>query len=146
MTGSWIQHEGGKWELKSALFSFVQLNNAHNGTRLGQALFKIVKRLRIGHKVSLPIFVVLCRVDTVSARRMIQIGWITCDNASNNNTMLDEFAKHILEKYKTVFDPKAQRIRYVSRLTQCCGCCHVCCQQVSRTYHQSCNTSCNNVV
>jgi hypothetical protein len=32
-----------KWELKSALIGFMQLNNAHNGEQLGQALFKIVK-------------------------------------------------------------------------------------------------------
>jgi hypothetical protein len=51
VTGSWIEEEGGKWELKSALFGFVQLNNAHNGMRLGQALFKIISRIRIGHKV-----------------------------------------------------------------------------------------------
>ena len=41
-----------KWELKSALIGFTQLNNAHNGEWLGQALFKIVKRVGIEHKVS----------------------------------------------------------------------------------------------
>jgi hypothetical protein len=125
VTGSWIEHEGGKWELKMALFGFVQLNNAHNGKRLGQALFKIIKRLRIGHKVTHPILVVLCHIDTGPVCCMIQIGWITCDNASNNSTMLDEFAKQILERNGKVFDPISQRIRYVSRLTQCCGRCHV---------------------
>jgi hypothetical protein len=44
--------EGGKWGLKSGLFGFLHLNNAHNGVHLGQALYKVVSRLRIGHKVS----------------------------------------------------------------------------------------------
>jgi hypothetical protein len=53
VTGSWIEEEsGGKWVLKSGLFGFTQLNDAHNGMRLGQALFKIISRIRIGNKVS----------------------------------------------------------------------------------------------
>ena len=41
-----------KWELRSALIGFTQLNNAHNGEHLGQALFKIIKRVGIEKKVS----------------------------------------------------------------------------------------------
>jgi hypothetical protein len=41
-----------KWELESALIGFTKLNNSHNGIRLGHALFKIVKRVRIENKVS----------------------------------------------------------------------------------------------
>ena len=50
-----------KWELKSALIGFMQLNNAHNGEWLGQAPFKIVKHVRIEHKVSVsfPIMLIL---------------------------------------------------------------------------------------
>ncbi|KAF8233428.1 hypothetical protein L208DRAFT_1266745, partial [Tricholoma matsutake] len=40
--GSWIEEEDGKWQLQTVLLGFTQLNNAHNGTWLGQALFKIV--------------------------------------------------------------------------------------------------------
>lgn len=39
------------WEFWSALFGFTKLNNVHNGKRLGGALFKIVERLGIAHKV-----------------------------------------------------------------------------------------------
>jgi len=42
-----------KWELKSAIIGFTRLNNAHNGVRLGQALFKIIKRVGLEYKVSL---------------------------------------------------------------------------------------------
>jgi hypothetical protein len=51
VTGSWIQEDGGKWQIQTALLGFTQLNNAHNGMRLGQALFKIVSRVGIIHKV-----------------------------------------------------------------------------------------------
>ena len=53
VTGSWVEEENGKWQIQSALLGFTQLNNAHNGTRLGQALFKVISRLHIGHKVSI---------------------------------------------------------------------------------------------
>jgi hypothetical protein len=51
VTASWIEEENRKWQVQTALLGFMQLNNAHNGTRLGQALFKIVSQPRIGHKV-----------------------------------------------------------------------------------------------
>jgi hypothetical protein len=51
VTGSWVEETNGRWELQTAILGFTQLNNAHNGERLGQALFKIVSRLGIAHKV-----------------------------------------------------------------------------------------------
>ena len=39
------------WTIESALLGFVHLNNAHNSTRLGQALFKVIKQLDVMHKV-----------------------------------------------------------------------------------------------
>ena len=51
VTGSWIESTDGKWELQMALLGFIQLNSAHNGIRLGQALFKVVLWAGIAHKV-----------------------------------------------------------------------------------------------
>jgi hypothetical protein len=49
----WIEElTPAKWELKSVLIGFTLLNNAHNSVQLGQALFKITKRMGIEHKVS----------------------------------------------------------------------------------------------
>ena len=50
--GSWIEEVNARWELRTALLGFTQLNNAHNGMQLGQSLFKIVDRLGIAHRVS----------------------------------------------------------------------------------------------
>ena len=38
--------------MEQALLGFVQMNMAHNGMRLGQALFKVCNRLWIVDKVS----------------------------------------------------------------------------------------------
>ena len=52
VTGHWIEETMPTlWELKSGLLGFTQLNNAHNGERLGQALFKTIKRVGIEKKV-----------------------------------------------------------------------------------------------
>jgi hypothetical protein len=49
----WIREStDSQWELKSVLIGFTKLNNAHNGVRLGQALFKVIKRVGIENKVS----------------------------------------------------------------------------------------------
>jgi hypothetical protein len=56
VTAHWINVIGeprlGKWELQSALIGFTRINNAHNDERLGQALFKIIRRVGIEQKVS----------------------------------------------------------------------------------------------
>jgi hypothetical protein len=52
VTAHWIEEPTpSKWELKSALIGFTLINNAHNGERLGQALFKVIKRVAIMDKV-----------------------------------------------------------------------------------------------
>ncbi|KIK91763.1 hypothetical protein PAXRUDRAFT_148775, partial [Paxillus rubicundulus Ve08.2h10] len=53
VTGHCIEEsKPGSWELECVVLSFTQMNSAHNGPRLGQALFKICDRLGIAHKVS----------------------------------------------------------------------------------------------
>lgn len=40
-----------------------------------------------------------------------QIGYITCDNAANNDTMMEHFAVHIEAHTKKTFDHKKRRLR-----------------------------------
>ena len=83
------------------------MNTAHNGQRLGQALFKICMRLDIVDKVCiLDISPYVIIIDC-----LLQIGHITCDNASNNGTMLHEFARCYKGKTRESFDDKKQHIR-----------------------------------
>jgi hypothetical protein len=52
ITGHWIEENSPtQWECKSTLLGFTKVNNAHNRKRLGGALFKILDRIGIAHKV-----------------------------------------------------------------------------------------------
>jgi len=52
VTGHWIEElQPEEWVEHEALFGFTQMNTAHNGVRLGQALYKVCARLGIVHKV-----------------------------------------------------------------------------------------------
>ena len=68
------------------------MNSAHNGHRLGVALFKACERLGIAHK----------------------IGWVTCDNASNNAVMMTRFADMVQQATGKELDATKRRIRCVS--------------------------------
>ena len=53
VTAHWIQENvAGLWTVEHALIGFTKMNTAHNGTRLGQALYKACDRLKIISKVS----------------------------------------------------------------------------------------------
>ena len=55
VTSHWIEETpSADWMLEHTLFGFTQMNTAHDGVRLGQALFKICDRLHIVHKAGLP--------------------------------------------------------------------------------------------
>ena len=88
----WIEELApAKWELKSDFIGFTQLNNAQNGEQLSQALFKIIKQVRIENKVG--------SSDTInvlpSHSSLAKVGHVTCDNASDNPTMMKERAAHL---------------------------------------------------
>jgi hypothetical protein len=52
VTGAWIEETSPHaWALRTSLLGFIQLNNAHNGVHLGQALFKVVQCTGISHKI-----------------------------------------------------------------------------------------------
>ncbi|KAG2751675.1 hypothetical protein P692DRAFT_20699944, partial [Suillus brevipes Sb2] len=53
VTGHWIEeNDPMQWVSGNALLGFTRLNNAHNGQRLGGALFKVLDRVGVAHKVS----------------------------------------------------------------------------------------------
>ena len=99
-----------KWELNSALLGFTRLNNAHNGEWLGQALFKIIIRIGIVHKVSISYFE--CHIPLIFASNS-KVGHITCDNASNNVTMMKEFAACLKTSTKKEYNWKERKIKFV---------------------------------
>jgi hypothetical protein len=115
VTGHWIEEPiPSKWELNSALFGFTRLNNAHNGVRLGQALFKIIVRVGIKQKVS------VCNTPGVALPiNPLKVGHVTCDNASNNVTMMKEFAARLKTTDKE-YNWKRRKIKCVCFFSTCC--------------------------
>lgn len=85
----------GDWRLRSFLLGFTQMNKAHTGVALGRALYRIARRYKIEHKVCSMSYV----LPGSLAHRVIQVGWVTSDNASNNITMLTAF-ENLINKSK----------------------------------------------
>ena len=113
VTAHWIEEPtSAKWELKNALIGFTRLNNAHNGERLGQALFKVIERIGIGHKVSL-----LVRSMFHFCLSVVKVGHITCDNASNNTTMMKELAARLNTRTGKTYHWKKRKVKFVSSFT-----------------------------
>jgi hypothetical protein len=147
VTAHWIKKSAAtKWELKSALIGFTRLNNAHHGVRLGQALFKIIKRVGIEYKVSLCVPLPALALTPVCPRAStypylhsrppsllgppsplpsllrrllvatMKVGHVTCDNASNNSTMMKEFAARLKITTGNKYDWKKRKIKFVCLL------------------------------
>ena len=109
VTGHWIDESlPTQWELKSALLGFTRLCNSHSGERLGQALFKIVDRVDITRKVLVQFMFI-----SVCVMRTLQIGHVTCDNASNNSTMMQEFAIHLTTANNKEYNARHRKIKCV---------------------------------
>ncbi|KAF5318361.1 hypothetical protein D9611_014218 [Ephemerocybe angulata] len=97
VTAHWIEEvTPTDWRLRSALVGFTQMNTAHDGARLGRAMYNVAKRYGITHK----------------------IGWITCDNASNNNTMLKWFGTK-LNQNKHRRNAKVPKWKHSERHIRC---------------------------
>lgn len=94
-----------QWDIESALLGFTKVNNAHSGKQLGSALFKILDRVGITHKVSLVYNVLQCSYTTT------QLGHVTCDNAANNGMTLQEFARLYKAQYNEVFPWRQRKIK-----------------------------------
>ncbi|TFY77500.1 hypothetical protein EWM64_g6510 [Hericium alpestre] len=95
VTAHWIEEDAhGTWQLQAGIIGFTRLNSAHTGLRLGQALFKVVLHVSIAHKV----------------------GHVSCDNASNNGSMMTEFARLIRKETGKPFDAKDHHIRCLAHV------------------------------
>lgn len=97
-TGHWIEEVAlQKWELYCALIRFTLMNTSHSGCWLACVFYQIVKWLGIIHKVA----------------------WVTCDNASNNTTMLQWFESLINRSKHHTKSPKWEFNKYHIRYVIC---------------------------
>ncbi|QRV92764.1 AC9 transposase [Ceratobasidium sp. AG-Ba] len=86
VTAHYINERGS---LQDHLISFRKIDGEHTGANIAQALFQVLQESDIVGKV----------------------GWITLDNASNNDTLMEELATS-LKQYGAEFDPERNRIRH----------------------------------
>jgi len=94
-----------KLQLHADLIGFHKMPGRHTGKHLAYCFKFITDRLNITNRVS----------TIITSKHYIllitrQIGWITCDNASNNNTMMDEL-QTMLQRQKIKFNATENRIR-----------------------------------
>ena len=109
VTGHWIEEVSPmQWECKSTLLRFTQVNNAHSGKQLSGALFKVLDQVGVTHKVF------QLHELNVCAHRNLQLGHVTCDNATNNRTMLGEVARLYDLRYQKEFPWRERKIKQVA--------------------------------
>jgi hypothetical protein len=92
-------------ELRVDLVGFHKLPGRHTGKHLAFCFYFILERLKMAQKV----FLMTTSHSPLTSK---QIGWITCDNASNNNTMMTFLQNMLWYKHKLKFDAVENRIRY----------------------------------
>ncbi|GBC48644.2 zinc finger BED domain-containing protein RICESLEEPER 2-like [Rhizophagus irregularis DAOM 181602=DAOM 197198] len=90
ITAHWISDE---WELKNILLDFVKLEGSHSGKNIKEFFLKSLKDFGI----------------------MTKILSITTDNASNNNTFLEEVSNELAEK-NIEFDNVNQHVRCLAHI------------------------------
>jgi hypothetical protein len=94
-------------KLRADLIGFIRVPGRHDGDHLAQAFIHVAKRMCILHKVCLMFLIYICPDSS------IQIGWITLDNASNNDTMMFPLERE-LRRRGISFSRVERRIRYVA--------------------------------
>ncbi|GBC51380.2 zinc finger BED domain-containing protein RICESLEEPER 2-like [Rhizophagus irregularis DAOM 181602=DAOM 197198] len=90
ITAYWISDE---WELKNILLDFVKLEGSYSGKNIKEFFLKSLKDFGI----------------------MTKILGITTDNASNNNTFLEEVSNKLVEK-NIEFDNVNQHVCYLAHI------------------------------
>lgn len=87
MSAHWVEETAKlQWKLKSCLIGFPQLVESHTAVRMGQGLFKVVKRVGLVKRVCVCILRDIRNIHTTT-----QAGHITADNIAGNCPMIGEF-------------------------------------------------------
>ena len=84
------------------------MEGSHSGGNIADNFLKVIDELGIAHKVSW--LSPSTSVATLMTLPFWQLGQITADNASNNNTFLESMARQ-LNIRGIAFDPVGNRVR-----------------------------------
>jgi len=100
--------KNGSLILRSKLIAFRHMEGSHSGGNIADNFLKVIDELGIAHKVSW--LSPSTSVATLMTLPFWQLGQITADNASNNNTFLESMARQ-LNIRGIAFDPVGNRVR-----------------------------------
>jgi hypothetical protein len=114
VTAHYTVWEGGKLIIRSRLVAFRFIKGRHTGSQLAHMLFNIFEELGVCHKV-------LCSnlMRHSSHTLWQQIGVLTMDNASNNDTLM-EALKILMHAHGFKFDVVQNRVRFVFHIAKSC--------------------------
>lgn len=110
VTAHWITKGlNGDWMPQTRLLAFKHVKGSHSGVNLAHEIFEILKSAGILHKVWTRPWRFLAHSYHHSS---VQIGSITMDNASHNDTTMSFLAIRLAEE-GVPFEKNGNRIRYV---------------------------------
>lgn len=110
ITGHYIQSAADnpqRWELRSEQLAFTPIEGNHSGQNISKILLKTVDRFELGEKVCV---IIILNTFSLSDVYIIQLGWFTADNATNNDTALQHLS-NALELAGVSWDAKQHRVR-----------------------------------
>lgn len=97
-------------QLKASLIAFHRLRGGHDGVSLGKTVFHLLDRAGVTVKVAF-LIVGHAFTDLISAK----VGHFTVDNASNNETMMQELER-LLQAREIPFDAQDRKIMCYSHV------------------------------
>jgi hypothetical protein len=95
-----------KWDLKTEQLAFTPIRGDHSGANIAKILVDTIDRFGIRAKVQFNSYI-------SSPTHKIKVGWMTSDNATNNDTALKALGK-VIDPKKARWDPVSRRIRFVT--------------------------------
>lgn len=93
------------WELKSEQLAFTHFEGNHSGVNMANVLIRTIDRYNLRNKVCINFHHVIFHLTL-----LLQVGWFTADNASNNGVALRELKVLLVDR---LFDAKQHYIRYI---------------------------------
>lgn len=92
------------WELKSEQLAFTHFEGNHSGANMANVLFRTIDRFNLRSKVKNQF-----SSSHFCLTLLLQVGWFTADNASNNGVAVREFSKLL---HDPLFDSTQRYIQY----------------------------------
>lgn len=117
MTAHWVAQDGpsGGLVLKTALIAFHHLTSCHTGQELAKVMLHLIDRAEIPvSKVSQSI------LSSFKTLIIVQLGYFTLDNASNNDTAMEALRKVLYEDREFTFNSNKCWIRCIPHIVNIC--------------------------